>query len=165
MTSAAKKSIDENQTDDAIRRLPGLLREIAEASNYDAALTVARVKGGQRVYLRLNPPTDHWLSRAVGHAAAIKICSAVCPASGGLDIDIPMGRAIPVQARKAQIEQLTLDGAGKMKIAEITGLHYRTVQKYRTALRAEGRIPEARGARGSTAGARLSQAKKGQPDV
>lgn len=164
MNFAAKKSSAAKQKEDAIRRLPGLLREIAEATSYEVALAVARVKGGQRVYLRLNPPADHWLSRAVGQATAIKICHAICPASGGLDLDIPMGK-MRGPDRKVQIEQLTLDGAGKMKIAEVTGLHYRTVQKYRTALRAEGRIPEARGARGSTAGARLSQAKKGQPDV
>jgi hypothetical protein len=163
MNSAAKKSSAEKQNkDDAIRRLPGLLREIAEATSYEVALAVARVKGGQRVYLRQNPPTDHWLSHAVGHETAIKICREICPASGGLDLDIPVGR-IRLPDRKAQIEQLTLDGAGKMKIAEVTGLHYRTVQKYRSALRAEGRIPEARGARGS--GARLSQAKKVQSDV
>lgn len=165
MNSAAKKSIDENQMDVAIRLLPGLLREIAEATSYEIALTVARLKGGRRVYLRNDPPADHWLSLAVGIEAATKICQAICPASGGLDIDIPKGRAIPVQARKAQIEQLTLDGAGKMKIAEVTGLHYRTVQKYRASLRAEGRIPEARGARGSTRAAPTSQARKGQSDV
>lgn len=127
-----------------MRRLPGLLREIADATDLATALAIAHAKGGQRVYVATFPDQANWLSELVGLAAARRIGATLCPAQGGLDLDIPIGSS-KCDDRKAEVEKLTLAGIGKMKIAEAMGLHYRTIQRYRSALRAEGRIPEPNG--------------------
>lgn len=107
MNSIAAIPLDKKQTDEIIRALPGLLQEIALITDLETALIIAREKGGQRVYLPLQPKADHWMSKAVGTAMAEKICKSICPGSGGLDIDIPKG-VLKSTLRKSHVEKLIL---------------------------------------------------------
>jgi hypothetical protein len=140
----ARAPADHHQPDEdrkAMDRLPALLREIAEATDYATAVKVARARGGRRAYIPTRPKEDHWLVEAVGFEAARKIGEALCPACGGLEFEIPVGTHDTTANTASQVERLTLSGLSKRATAEAMGLHHRTVQKYRSRLRAEGRIP------------------------
>jgi len=117
------------------------------ATDYATALAIARAKGGQRVYFTARPSASFWLVKLIGMDKARKVGEALCPAYSGLELDVPIGRAT-FQFRRAEVERMTLDGASKMIIAEHLGVHYRTVQYHRAALRAEGRLPNFTGPSG-----------------
>lgn len=121
--------------------VPELLREIAKVTDAETALAVARAKGGQRAYIGPNPGEDHWLSRAVGLPAARKIATALCPAYGGLEFEIPTASQRRTFIADC-VERQTLAGQSKNKIAAALGIHHRTVQAYRARLRALGRLPQ-----------------------
>ena len=58
------------------RELPGVLADIARAAGEAAALALAANVGGTRVYIPAAVDDEHWLVKAVGRAAADKICAA-----------------------------------------------------------------------------------------
>lgn len=105
--------------------LPGVLAEIAEVAGLDAALAVARAKGGGRAYIpapaQLNG--DHWLVQAIGDDLARAVAGHFQVGNSGHELMIPLGPAGGYAAqRRARaravlqaIEQnCTIDEAARM---------------------------------------------------
>ena len=111
--------------------LPGVLAEIAAAAGTAAALAVAEVHGGTRVYIPSRPAPDHWLSQLVGHASALAIGAALVAAQGGLDLLIPMGPDASQRRRWQRMAELIDEGLPKRQIARALKVHERTVQAHR----------------------------------
>ena len=114
-------------------KLPGLLAEIADAAGVEAALTIARAKGGVRAYFPAVPTAEHWLSRLVGHQKALAIGAAVAPGRSGIEIEVPSGRAYDHAQRRRCILDMSAAGLSAPAIARELGLHQRTVKKYLAA--------------------------------
>lgn len=121
----------------AIYRLPPLLRRIADATDYAAAIAVARASGGRRIFISNNPGEGDWLVEAVGLDKARAIASALNPARCGMYYDIPVGPGL-MELRRAEVLRMSLAGESKMRIAAHLGIHHRTVQHWRARLRDEG---------------------------
>lgn len=110
-------------------RLPGILQEIAEAAGLEAALEIARVKGGTRAYFAARPGKTHWLSQAVGHDKAQAICRALD--SSGEAFVIPMGPTSGQAARWRQMRQMIAAGESDAAVARACGVDYTTVKRHR----------------------------------
>lgn len=80
--------------------LPYVLNTIADAmapvvggrgAAVTLALTLAKLKGGQRIYIPARVDGDHWLAAAVGLDAAQAICNHYAAGGEGQSIDMPFG--------------------------------------------------------------------------
>lgn len=80
--------------------LPHVLNVIADATapvlggrsaGVRVALELARLKGGQRIYVPAQVDATHWLARAVGLDAAQAICHHYAAGGEGQHIDMPFG--------------------------------------------------------------------------
>ena len=116
--------------------LPHLLQEIADVTDVDTALAVARAKGGQHAGFTQKPRPDNWLARAVGLDKAAVIGHALVGATGARLL-VPMGPEA-LNTRRAKIEALTLEGRSTADVARATGVCTRTVTYHRARMRAEG---------------------------
>lgn len=123
----------------AVSMLPGLLKEIAQATDYSTAMAIAREKGGRRASIALHPSPKGWLSRLVGIEKALAIGKALNGGLGGMDYLIPMGPGL-LMRRKSEVLRMSLEGASKSDMARELGVHVRTIQIYRMRLRDEGVI-------------------------
>lgn len=117
--------------------LPGLLGEIADATDIDTALIVARAVGGTRVDIPRHAPDGHWLIALVGRARADHICAGLTieDADGsrrGVRHEViprgPMG--VMSVARRNAIDALE-SGQTARQAARTAGLHERTVFRLR----------------------------------
>lgn len=120
--------------------LPGLLGEIADATDIDTALIVARAVGGTRVDIPRLAPDGHWLVALVGRERADRICAGLTieDADGsrrGVRHEViprgPMG--IMSVARRNAIDALEA-GQSARAAARAAGLHERTVFRLRRRL-------------------------------
>lgn len=112
-------------------RLPGILQEIAEAASLEAAIEVARLKGGTRAYFPARPGKRHWLSLAVGHDQARAICRVLAPGQSGIELLVPMGPNASQAARWRRMRALIDAGVSASRIARSCGVHSRTVKRHR----------------------------------
>ena len=119
-------------------RLPGILQEIAEAAGLEAALEIARAKGGTIAYFPARPGPRHWLSAAVGHDKARAIGRALAPGQSGIELLVPMGPSASQAARWRRMRELIDAGGSAAQIARAVGCHSRTVKKHRN-----GQVPTA----------------------
>ncbi len=120
-------------------QLPGILAEIAEAAGIDAALAVARAKGGGRAYFPETPRPQSWLVEAVGADRAAVIGRLFASGRGGIELEVPGGPALACVARWREIYRRLAAGQSKPEIARALGISHRTVQAH-----ANGRRPMAR---------------------
>jgi ActR/RegA family two-component response regulator len=111
--------------------LPGVLAEIAEIASLKAALAVAEVKGGARVYIPARAPDNHWLTKCVGRAAADKICKHFANDERGMEILIPLGPTAGWGAVRRRIYALLDEGRNAADIARRLKIHERTVRRHR----------------------------------
>ncbi len=111
--------------------LPGVLAEIAETANLKAALAVAEVKGGARVYIPAKAPDEHWLTLCAGRAAADKICKHFANDERGMEILIPLGPTAGWGAVRRRIYALLDEGRNAADIARRLKVHERTVRRHR----------------------------------
>jgi len=123
--SQAEKPQDEGS------RLRGLLAEIAEIAGRDAAIRLARAKGGgEKVYIPApeNLFVDHWLVAALGWKAALRIARAYGPDR----INIPLGPAAfrRPRAREALRDALA-EGSSIAEAARRAGVSERTARRRR----------------------------------
>jgi len=120
--------------------LPYVLEEIAQIAGIDAAREVARAKGGTRAWIPLaqNLSDDHWLIRAVGPEAAVKICRHF-QTNKGAELDIPLGPFggyLEQQRARARAMRQALDaGATIDDAARIVGLDRSSVKRFRRRMR------------------------------
>lgn len=117
-------------------RLPGVLAEIAAVAGDDAALAIARARGGTRVYIPPHPNSEHWMSRLVGEAAARAIADRLTMGAAGLRVDLPTGPAGKVNHQRAEADAMIRAGRSERDIALATGYTARTVRRRRAALNA-----------------------------
>lgn len=115
--------------------LPALLAEIAAIAGLDAALAIARAKGGTEVYLPRQPAADHWLVAAVGAETAAKICRELCANQTGTKVLIPLGPTGTLAQARRLAAQLDAAGATAATAALAAGLTERTVRRMRKARR------------------------------
>jgi hypothetical protein len=112
--------------------LPDLLIEIAVVAGLDVALTIARDRGGNRIYIPARAADDHWLVALVGRAATDAL---VAHFGGGIELDMPLG---PVGARAdgwRKMYQMIAEGRSSTEITRATRLSRDTVKYHRAKLR------------------------------
>jgi hypothetical protein len=137
--------------DPRLELLVGIARELAEVSDYDAAVRLMTAFGGQRIFVpaRIRPKSR--LYQVLGPHAAQELAKLIAPL--GKDIDVPLGGLINARARRRALANLVAaqeqlppaERRSKNQIAAEMGIHYKTVQKARHANR-EQRALSHRGA-------------------
>jgi transcriptional regulator of acetoin/glycerol metabolism len=129
--------------------LPALLAEIAEVAGLDAALAIAKAKGGTRASF----PTperltrDHWLVEAVGIETARTICEHFKVRNTGLQLSIPLGPQggyrEQQRTRARALQAAITDNCSIDEAARLVGVDRSTV------IRAKQRLRKAEGNQGS----------------
>lgn len=107
--------------------LPGVLAEIAEVADIDAALRISQAKGGSRNYFPLRAADGHWLVELVGREAADKICAHFGTGSGGMEILIPKGAAA---FARQHFYALRSQGVLIQTAARLCGIHERSAFRW-----------------------------------
>ncbi len=113
--------------------LPGILAEIAAIAGEDAALQIARAKGGMIAYVPLptNLRAGHWLAEAVGlHKGRL-----IAERFGGGACEIPIAGAGNRAQTHAAIRRAIDDGLSTQKIAHLVGVSLNTVKRHRAAIK------------------------------
>lgn len=116
-------------------QLPAILAEIADIAGEDAALAVAAARGGTQVYIPPEPGTEHWLSRLVGHKAAIAIADRLTCEVGGRRLELPVGPKGHAARARAKVDRMILSGASERAIALATGYTARGVRRRKARLK------------------------------
>ena len=119
--------------------LPGILAEIADAVGIEAALAVARARGGTRAYFAERPRPGNWLVDAVGPEKAAAIGRLFSSGRGSVELEVPGGAALARVAVWREIYRRLEAGQSKTQIALALGINCRTVQAH-----ASGHRPAAR---------------------
>lgn len=112
-----------------VSALPGILAEIAEAAGEDAALAIARVRGGTEIYVPPNPGADHWISRLVGLERAQAIADKLTCSLIGRRVELPLGPHGHAEQQRAKVDALIREGRSERDIALATGYSIRGVRK------------------------------------
>ncbi len=119
-------------------RLPGILAEIAEVAGEEAALAIARVRGGSQIYVPPVPPANHWLCQLIGADRARKVCDQLTAGVGPRRVDLPQGPTGKLNAIRAsdqaEIDRLIRAQRSERDIALSTGYTERTVRRRRAKL-------------------------------
>jgi hypothetical protein len=102
--------------------LPGLLAQIAAVAGVEAALAVAKAKGGSRAYVPPRPADDHWLVRAVGRAHADAIAAELV---GGTACNLLIPKGAGALMRR-HFDELRAEGVSILDAARRCGAHERT---------------------------------------
>ena len=114
--------------------LANLYREIAEGADLEAALGLARARGGLRISVPRNPRAAPWLTEAMGEKGAALLCDLY----GGELIDLP---ADPVSgqgrnARARRIREAIREGKlSANEIAAMSSVTRRAVFKAKQQIR------------------------------
>lgn len=105
--------------------LPQVYGEIADRAGLDAALGLARARGGQRVYVPKDPRIAPWMAEAMGDAGA----KALVDMYGGEAIDLPVDplSGNSPQARARRIALAMDAGISVNEIVRAEGLSRRQV--------------------------------------
>ena len=111
-------------------RLPGILAKIADVAGIDAALEVARARGGTDAYFPARPGASHWLTQAVGREAAIAICRVLVSGKGD-KLLVPMGPTSSQAARWRRIHEMIDEGHSTRTVARAVGVDYSTVKRHK----------------------------------
>ncbi|MCR9218947.1 MAG: helix-turn-helix domain-containing protein [Alphaproteobacteria bacterium] len=111
--------------------LPGILAEIAAATDERTAVKVALRFGGQTVKLPATPRETTPLARAVGLEAARRIVSAI----GHGVHTVPMGAFGGPSARRRTAAAVIARGGSAAEAAKAAGVHERTAWRVKARLR------------------------------
>lgn len=115
-------------------RLPGVLAQIAEIAGEDAAIAIARARGGTQIYLPPAPKADHWLSELIGHEAALAVADQL---TGGfpMRLDVPCGPTNAAAQVRAVVDRMLSEGRSETEIARETGYSARGIRRRRAMMR------------------------------
>jgi DNA-binding NarL/FixJ family response regulator len=113
--------------------LPGILAEIADATDRETALKLASAVGGEDFYLPDIVTDNTRLAQVLGLEAAKKIRAAV----GYGRVTIPTCRSLRRVERHSKIKRLIELGLSNRMIARSEKIHTRTVSRIRSAMRRE----------------------------
>jgi hypothetical protein len=108
-----------------LSRLPGILGEIADVAGLDAALKLARARGGTAMKISGKPGGA--LAQIVGDEAAWKIADLL----GSIEYTIPMANLRGQKARRAKARLLLQQGVPSSKVALAVDVHLRTIERLR----------------------------------
>lgn len=100
----------------------------------DAALAIAEARGGTEVYIPPAPEKDHWLSRLVGHEAALAIGDHLTCGLTGLRVELPTGPTGHGARKRAEVDAMIRAGRSERDIALATGYTIRGVRLRRAKL-------------------------------
>lgn len=114
--------------------LPGILAEIAEVAGEDAALTIARVRGGTQIYVPPLPDNDHWLCRLIGRDEARAVCERLTCGVGPRRVDLPLGPTGSLAKARARVDAMIADDRSERDIALATGYTTRAIRRRRQQL-------------------------------
>ena len=120
--------------------LPALLREIAEVAGLDAALGLARARGGTRVYIPAKAGAAHWLVKAVGGDAADLICDHFTMNGIGMRVDIPFGPVHSSAEKMRRLDNMIREGKSAREISQALGQTERSVFYRRARLKKLGHL-------------------------
>jgi DNA-binding CsgD family transcriptional regulator len=112
------------------KRKPSLLVEIADATDYETAMCIARAKGGTRCYFPVLPQKNSWITQLVGIERATLIGKALGTRMG-IELLVPMGPT-KFEARQKEIMELYMQGKSVRDIALALNIHERTVQYHKS---------------------------------
>lgn len=118
--------------------LPPLLAEIAEVAGEEAALALAQAYGGVRIYIPPTVDADHWISKLIGHDAALRVCDRLTAGLAGRRVDLPLGPTgnnVTFRAMQAHADRMIIAGRSERDIARATGYTTRQVRRRRAAIR------------------------------
>lgn len=115
--------------------LPGLLSDIAHVTDVETARKVAAAFGGHRVVIARAPNPDNWLVKAVGMAKAQTIGQMVCEEDSFERVEIPMGSFASRNMKWRRLKRLAEAGATRRHMADVLGLHEKTVQRIKNGKR------------------------------
>lgn len=124
--------------------LPGALADIAAVAGEDAALTIAAARGGTRIYIPPQPDRDHWLSRLVGHKAAVAIADRFTCGVGPMRVDLPLGPKGAAARLRAKVDRMIEAGSSERDIALATGYSGRSIRRRRAILQRGGKVQDDR---------------------
>lgn len=110
-------------------RLPGILAEIAEVAGVEAALAIARVRGGTQIYVPPKPANDHWLCRLIGRDEAMAVCERLTCGVGPLRVDLPLGPVGQAAKIRARIDAMIVEQRSERDIALATGYTTRSIRR------------------------------------
>ena len=120
-------------------KLPALLAEIAEVAGIDAALAIARAKGGHEVFVVAKLRPDNWLVQAVGMEKAQLLSEHFCSGRARQKLTIPLGPAgsylAERQRRARSMADALSSGASANQIAQAAGVTNRSARRFRAKLR------------------------------
>ncbi|PAL20202.1 helix-turn-helix domain-containing protein [Sphingopyxis sp. GW247-27LB] len=115
--------------------LPPILTEIAEVAGEDAALTIARVRGGTSIYIPPVPANDHWLCRLIGRDEAKAVCAHLTRGQGRpRRLELPLGPTGSAASARAQVDELLGADMSERDIALRTGYTIRGIRLRRKKL-------------------------------
>lgn len=117
--------------------LPGVLAMISDEVGEDAAIALAKARGGRAVWIPKYPKPDSELSKIVGHQNALKI-SDLC---GMGNIMVPCGNFGGMAGRRARAKELLQTGMSHSDIAARLDVTTRTVERVAAELKAESAAP------------------------
>lgn len=117
--------------------LPGVLGRIAQVAGEDAALAIARARGGTQVYFPPDPAPGHWLCHLIGLDRAKRVCDELTCGVGPLRVDIPVGPAGRAAQGRVMVDSMLREGRSERDIALATGYTARGVRKRGAALKSE----------------------------
>lgn len=116
--------------------LPGILAEIAAATDEAVAAKVALRFGGQTIKLPAKPRETSPLVRCVGMADARRIVEAI----GHGQVTIPMAHLRGQGARRRAAAKLIAEGRSISQVARTADMHERTVSLIKQRMK-RGRLP------------------------
>lgn len=114
--------------------LPGILREIAEVAGEEAALAIARARGGTQVYIPEKAAPGHWLTELVGLELAGAIIRQLTCEVGGRRVDLPLGPCGHAAGQRARVDAMIRDNRSERDIALATGYSIRAVRRRRARI-------------------------------
>lgn len=118
--------------------LPGILAEIAEVAGEDAALALARVRGGTPIYIPPRPANDHWLCELWGADKAAAVCDRLTDGVGPRRAEVPLADFSTYRAesrdRYQLMDQMIRDQKSEREIALATGYTTRAIRRRRAKL-------------------------------
>ena len=133
---------DDEMFDEDLNLLGGLAGEtsfemLAEEIGSEPAKLFCGQYGGRRIYLMGRLPRHHPFIALMGPLAARLLIARFGPGW----INVPLGPNATALLRRRRIKQMSEAGYSVPAIAEALGVHERTVERHRAALRAETNSP------------------------
>jgi len=119
-----------------LSRLPGILGEIEDLVGRDAALILARERGGTT--MTFSGRADSELAKIVGEEKALRIAELF---GGVIKYRIPMAHVRGARGRRLAAARMSAQGASAAEIAKELDIHERTVFRVRERQREATDLP------------------------